>query len=66
MSGFDGLVEHWSKDEQFREDFRADPEAAVAGAGVRLTDEEWDTIRSFNPALLTDEALQERVSKMGC
>jgi hypothetical protein len=64
MSGFDATVERWSADEQFREDFRADPEAAIEAAGITLTDEERDTLRSMDVSSLSDAELQERVSKM--
>lgn len=63
MSGFDTAVERWSADEQFREDFRADPEAAIDAAGIKLSDEERETLRSLNVSSLSDAELQERVSK---
>jgi DNA-directed RNA polymerase specialized sigma24 family protein len=67
MSGFDTAVERWSADEQFREDFRADPEAAIDAAGITLSDEERETVRSFDLSGLSDAELQERVNKMvGC
>jgi hypothetical protein len=65
MSGFDAVVERWSTDDQFREDFRANPEAAIEGAGITLSDEERESVRSFDASSLSDAELQERVSKCG-
>ena len=46
VSGFDDVIERWANDEQFRDDFRADPEAALRDSGIELTDEEWEAVRT--------------------
>ena len=65
MSGFDQLIERWANDEQFREDFRADPEATLREAGVELSEEEWESVRTMDTSSMDDSELQERIAKEG-
>ena len=66
MATVDELIERWSVDEQFRDDFRADPSAAVEAADGRLSDEEWEALRNLDLGGLSDEELKQRVSRAGC
>jgi hypothetical protein len=64
-SGIDQLVEMWASDDQFREDFRAEPETAVKDRGISLSDDQWEAIRGLDAADMSDAELQERVNKEG-
>jgi hypothetical protein len=66
MATVDDLIERWSVDEQFRDDFRANPTAAVEAADGTLSDEEWEALRNLDLAGLSDEELKQRVSRAGC
>jgi hypothetical protein len=66
MASVDELIERWSVDEQFREDFRADPTGAVEAAGGQLSDEEWEALRNIDLAGTSDEELKQRVSRGTC
>jgi len=65
VSGFDDVIERWANDEQFRDDFRADPEAALRDAEIELTDEEWEAVRTTDTTSMDDSQLQERIAKEG-
>ena len=65
VSGFDDVIERWANDEQFRDDFRADPEAALRDSGIELTDEEWEAVRTTDTSAMDDAQLQERIAKEG-
>ena len=66
MATVDELMERWSVDEQFREDFRSNPTAAVEAAGGKLSDEDWEALRNLDLGGTSDEELKQRVSRGGC
>ena len=56
------LVDRWINDPAFRVELRKDPETAIRGTGAELTDDEWQALRSMDPAP-PDEPLQPRITK---
>jgi len=56
------LLDRWINDPAFRQELRADPEAAVRRTGTGLDDTEWAALRQVDWSL-PDEELQSRVSK---
>ena len=56
------LMDRWINDSAFREEFRADPEAAVRDSGLTLSAEEWNDLRAMH-AQSPNEELQPRVSR---
>ena len=56
------LVDRWMNDPAFRAAVRQDPEEAVRGTGVELTEDEWAAIRSVDWSL-SDEELLSRATK---
>jgi hypothetical protein len=56
------LLSRLTEDPDFREEFRADPEAAAAKRGIELSDEEREALRKLDVSG-SDEELTERVSK---
>ncbi len=58
------VLERWMNDEAFRAQVRQDPKAAIRGAGVELTDEEWAAVKNVDWSL-SDEELHARASKIG-
>jgi predicted ribosomally synthesized peptide with nif11-like leader len=57
------LLEKWTEDAAFRRALRADPEAAVRGAGLTLDEEGWQALRGVDWNL-SDEELSARASKI--
>lgn len=58
----EGLVDRWMSEPAFRQEMRADPEAAVRNAGISLDDEELATLRNMDWSA-SDEELQARINK---
>jgi len=58
------LIERWETDPAFRDELRADPEAAVRASGADLDDDEWNTLRQLDWSL-PDEELRQRVNLGG-
>jgi hypothetical protein len=58
----DELLSRLTEDPEFREEFRADPEAAAAKRGIELSDDERDALRELDTSG-SDEELTERVSR---
>ncbi len=56
------LLDRWTNDSDFREQYQADPEQAIRSAGLELTDEDWLAVRSADFEL-SDAALAERINK---
>lgn len=57
------LIDLWMRDAGFRERFRADPSGAVKAAGVSLSPADLEALSLVDPGL-TDQALQERISRI--
>ena len=47
-SPLDKILERWRDDAAFRGEMRTNPESAVRGIGVELSDEEWATLRGMD------------------
>lgn len=58
------LIERWESDPAFRDQLRADPEAAVRGAGADLDADEWTAVREMDWTL-PDEELRQRINMGG-
>lgn len=58
------LIDRWITEPAFREELRANPEAAVRQAGVELSAEEWRVLRSIDWSR-SDEELQLQMSLVG-
>jgi hypothetical protein len=58
----DQLMDRWLNEPGFKDAMLADPSAALQGAGLDLSDEDWAAVRSVVSGL-SDEALPDRVSK---
>ncbi len=56
------LMDRWTNDAAFRAQYEADPEQAIRAAGLDLSEEDWQTVRSANFEL-SDGALSERINK---
>jgi len=56
------LIDKWMNDTTFRDALRRDPQAAVAAAGVTLSEDERAALGTIDWNL-SDEQLAERVSK---
>lgn len=65
MSKRDQIFDLWTNDPAFRGRFRADPEGALADAGIELTAEERDALRSLDLGG-SDEALADRINPKNC
>ncbi|MEP7378938.1 MAG: Os1348 family NHLP clan protein [Chloroflexota bacterium] len=58
----EALLERWTNDTTFRDEYDADPEQAIRSAGLELSDEDWRAIREAKFEL-TDGLLPARVNK---
>jgi len=58
------LIERWETDPVFRDELRADPEAAVRDSGADLEPDEWNAVREIDWNL-PDEELRQRVNMGG-
>lgn len=56
------LMDRWTSDADFREQYQSDPEQAIRSAGFNLSDEDWQAVRSANFDL-SDGRLPERINK---
>lgn len=56
------LMDRWTNDPDFREQYQADPEQAIRSAGFNLSDEDWKAVRTANFDL-SDGRLPERINK---
>jgi hypothetical protein len=59
------LIDRWTKDPAFRSAVRADPEAALAASGIVLDAEEREALAGMDWSL-SDQQIEQRVSKSGC
>ena len=57
------LAKLWSSDPAFRSELRRDPEAALGARGIELSDEEHAALSGIDVSSLTDQELEERVSR---
>lgn len=57
------LIELWMNDSEFRDEFRADPLRAVEATGLDVGEDLVAAVREL-PVGLTDEQLQERISRV--
>lgn len=57
------LFDHWINYPPFRQAMRKNPVEAVRQSGVQLSPQELEVIRNIDWSL-TDDALQERISKL--
>jgi hypothetical protein len=55
-------MDRWMNEPSFREELRADPEAAVRRTGVALDEVELEALRNMDWEV-SDEELESRVSK---
>jgi len=60
--GVDGLVDRWLNEPGFRERLLDDPDKTVRAAGIKLSADEWASLRSTLVSM-ADEELRPRVSK---
>ena len=60
-AAFGAVMDRWLSDPAFRDELRADPEAAIGRLGVSLDADQWAAVR--RQLELPDEQLQARVSK---
>lgn len=58
----DVLMDRWENDPNFRSQMRRDPDAAVRGTGVSLSEDELAALRSIDWSL-SDEELAARATK---
>jgi hypothetical protein len=58
----EGVVDRWAADPDFRSALRADPEAALASAGLVLNPEEREALSALDWSL-PDHQLEQRISK---
>jgi len=56
------VIDLWMSDPSFRDEVRANPEAAVRRAGADLNEDEWAALRAVDWNL-PDEQLQARANK---
>lgn len=56
------LIDHWLNDVPFREALRKNPAEAIRHSGIHLSPEEMALVGTIDWSI-SDEALQERVSK---
>ena len=56
------LLDRWTNDPGFRDQYHADPEQAIRSAGYDLSEEDWQAVRSADFEL-PDAALAERINK---
>ena len=56
------LLDRWTNDSGFGEQYQADPEQAIRSAGYDLSEEDWQAVRSADFEL-SDAALAERINK---
>lgn len=61
--GLRALIARANNDKQFLRDLLADPEGAVKAGGFELSAEEMEAVKSQYQGQLTDEQLENRVSK---
>jgi hypothetical protein len=61
--GLRALIARANNDKQFLRDLLADPENAVKAGGFELSAEEMEAVKSQYQGQLTDEQLENRVSK---
>ena len=48
ISGLENVFTRWSQDADFRDRFKASPQAAVRQEGIDLSDDEWTRIWNVN------------------
>ena len=58
------VMDRWMNDPTFRADLRANPEKAIEGVGVTLSEDEMAALKSVDWSLSDDE-LTQRVTKSG-
>ncbi len=61
-TALDQIMERYTTDPTFKAQLQADPEAAAKSAGITLDEEDRQALRGLDFSL-TDEQLQQRVSK---
>ena len=61
--GLRALIARANNDKQFLRELLTDPEVAVKAGGFELSTEEMEAVRSQYQGQLTDEQLENRVSK---
>ena len=59
----DALLDRWINDEEFRSSARTDLDAAIKSTGLELNDEEWEALRAIDLSTVTNQQLEERISK---
>ena len=57
------LADRYLNDPKFKEQMRQDPEGTAESTGLKLDDEDRQSIRSWDMSSSGDEELQERISK---
>jgi hypothetical protein len=57
------LADRYLNDPQFKEQMRQDPEGTADSTGLKLDDEDRQTIRSWDMSSSGDEQLKDRISK---
>jgi hypothetical protein len=60
--GVDGLVDRWLNETGFKERLLDDPDKTVSAAGIKLSPDEWASLRNTLVSM-SDEELRPRVSK---
>ncbi len=61
--GLRALIARANNDKEFLRELLADPDQAVKGGGFELSPEEMEAVRNQYQGQLTDEQLENRVSK---
>jgi hypothetical protein len=57
------LADRYLNDPQFKEQMRQDPEGTAESTGLKLDDEDRQSIRSWDMSSSGEEQLKERISK---
>jgi len=57
------LADRYLNDPQFKEQMRQDPEGTAQSTGLKLDDEDLQSIRDWDMSSSGDEQLKERMSK---
>jgi hypothetical protein len=57
------IADRYLNDPQFKEQMRQDPEGTAESTGLKLDDEDRQSIRSWDMSSSGDEQLKDRISK---
>jgi hypothetical protein len=60
MSSLEDVLSHWQNDYEFKQQFRKDPEKALADAGLVLDAKDLEKIKKL---ISKDEELDKRINK---